>query len=680
MACPVCGTPAYRKATIENETLEVKTNRIRYGYLPKGFRVDYQEDQPYAPNKIDKDVCATAFYAELQTQPESFIQIIPDILRIAATPSATFYALNKGPGQQGYTICLGCGRSSPEIDFKTKDFKNHPRLYSDKSCPNEIFEHNKVLIAEFVTDAIQIRFANKAYPVEHREIFMKTFARCLQLAAAKFLGIDARELRFLVQAYFDATTNTWNNQEIVLYDDVPGGAGYSEMIVQMFGHPQFYSYLMETTECPDDCNDACPACLITFEKEDAGHQVYNRHLVREFLAKPEIKGFFSTYIGKVKPNAGDKTINDIVSDLTSLLMGKTSGKLILYFNALPKDEFSVVSGKFGAILEIAKRGIDVFMIFPSSLILKSHTMVQQNLDYGLSYAGDHLSLRIRDSITQYKLAAVVDDGKARFAYENYLEKQQEITPFDGYPFIRKLIGQEYHFPEYLSLLKLDTGKPGIMNIRTQFKQVEQVSTVKLWHYLCEHFDLDATKPVASVWYSDRYLLQKTENLCFLMLLDDMPLQPRSLIHVAVNSEKSTYSDLAFPDRLQQQKFFADQARLNPNNKGIIKMYCTTMRTQPTDPGQLHQRELQITYIDGSSSSFSFDSGMSFFAPFIDRYWNSNKEHYTTMMQSMAINFHKKPRFKESLIFYYPDTSEEEILATKFKQAIENHRIKALERQ
>jgi hypothetical protein len=103
-----------------------------------------------------------------------------------------------------------------------------------------------------------------------------------------------------------------------------------------------------------------------------------------------------------------------------------------------------------------------------------------------------------------------------------------------------------------------------------------------------------------------------------MLLDDMPLQQGALIHLAVNGEKSTYSEYAFPDRQQQQKFFNDQSRLNPKNKCKIKMYCTTDRVQPTDPGQMHQRELQVKYVDGSSSSFSFDSGMSFFSPFIDR--------------------------------------------------------------
>ncbi|NCB70854.1 MAG: DEAD/DEAH box helicase [Clostridia bacterium] len=675
MACPVCGTPAYRKAPTDVESLEGKTNHIRYAYLPKGFRVDYQEPQPYAPNKIDKDALATAFYADLQTQPEAFTQIIPDILRIATTQSATFYALNKGPGQKGYAVCLSCGKSVPETKFKANDFTEHTRLYSDKKCTNDNPTHSKTLMAEFVTDAIQIRFAKKSYAIEHSEVFMQTFARCLQLAAAKFLGIDARELRFLVQAYYDPTSNTWNNQEIVLYDNVPGGAGYSEMIVNMFRNQDFYHLLLETTECPEECSEACPACLITFEKEDAGHQKYNRHLVREFLERMEIKGFFSTYLGKVKPNKGDRTVNDIVGDASLLLMGKSTGRMNLYINALPKDEFSIVEGKFGSLLEMAKRGIEITLVFPSSLIQKSHATIQQNLAYGISYAGEKLNLRIRNTITQEELAAVVDDGKSRFAYEIYLDDSQEVTPFESYPSIRRLIGEEYQFPQKLSQLKLDTGKKGIRNLRISFKQVEQVSQVRLWHYLCEHFELDANKPIASVWYSDRYLLQIAENLCFLMLLEDMPLQEGAQIHLAVNSERSSYSDRAFSSRQQQRKFFSAQARLNPRNKGTLTMYCTTTCSQASDPGQIHHRDLQVRYVDGSSASFSFDSGMSFFSPFIDWNWDKSKEHFLDMMLKMERSLNKKPRFNESLIFYYPEDSTEETLESHFKEAIEHHRIK-----
>jgi hypothetical protein len=677
--CPVCGIPTYRKTpATNNESLQVKTNNIRYGIAPKGFRVDYQEDQPYAPNRINKDTLSTAFYATLQTEPDAFIQIVPGILQIATTRSATFYAINKGPREQGYVICMTCGRSVSQYQYKPGDFKNHKRLYSDKKCTNESLHFHQSLIAEFITDAIQIRFATTSLPLKQNEVFMKTFGRCLQLAAAKFLGIDDRELRFLVQAYYDPESKNWNNQEIVLFDNVPGGAGYSEMIVDLFGHPQFYSYLLEATECPDDCSEACPACLITYERDEAGIHTYNRHIVREFLKQNDIKTFFNSYIGRVNPSEGDRTVNDIIQDIGALLMGTQSARVYLYFNSLPDNEFSIIDSKFGALLELAKQGIDITFVFPSSLNLKTHTLLQENLQYGLSYAGEHLHLRIRDTIDQFELAAVVDSADIRFVYENYTQKDESYTPFDLMPYIRKIASKDFGISEYLSPLKLNTGRQGIKSLRTEFKTINSVSKVHLWKYLCEQFGLESDKSIKEVWYTDRYLLRYTEAICFHMLINDMPLHQGSLVHVAVNDERRSVANFAFYDRKQQQKFFKAQAKLDPNNKANIQLYSTTEHSLPTDPGQAHQRELQIKYADGSFSSFSFDSGMSFFSPFIDREWNYEREFYQQMMIRMEKSLYKYAKFMDSLIFYYPEVEENQGLCTRFGQALAAHRIKSVE--
>ena len=679
IACPVCGTPTYRKVpVVNNEAIQVKANHIRYGVLPKGFRVDYQDEQPYAPNKIDKDFLSTAFYASLQTESSAFIQIIPDILRIATTQSATFYAINKGPNGQGYVICPSCGRSVSKSQYKPEDFENHPKLYSDNPCKTTLTPIIRNLMAEFITDAIQIRFSKVIIPLAQSDVFMKTFGRCLQLAASKFLGIDDREIRFLVQAYYDPETSTWNNQEIVLYDDVPGGAGYSEMIQALFGHPQFYSHLLEATECPDQCNAACPACLISYERDEADKQVYNRHIVRKFLEREDIKGYFNNYIGAVNPNAGDRSVTDVVEDIVKLLMGKQSGKVVLYFNSLPNDEFSIIGSKFGGLLDLAKHGTKVTLVFPSSLILKTNTTIQKNLGYGLSFAGENLQLRIRDVVDQYKLAAVVDTSGARFIYENYLQTEKPYTPFEHFPSIRKIASEEYKFPEHLSPLKLDVEKQGIRHIRTEFKGVPSVSAVKLWRYLTERFGLDTDKPIEEIWYADRYLLRYSEVLCFLMLLNDMPLQQGSRVHVAVNDEKITYSEFAFYDRRQQQRFFNAQSALNTSNKANIQLYVTTKLSLATDPGQAHQRELQIKYADGTFASFSFDSGMSFFSPFIARDWDYERELYQTMMIRMEKTQYKYAKFMDSLIFYYPEVEDKNALCIRFDQALDAHRIKAME--
>ncbi len=163
-----------------------------------------------------------------------------------------------------------------------------------------------------------------------------------------------------------------------------------------------------------------------------------------------------------------------------------------------------------------------------------------------------------------------------------------------------------------------------------------------------------------------------------MLLNDMPLQQGSRVHVAVNDEKITYSEFAFYDRRQQQRFFNAQSALNTSNKANIQLYVTTKLSLATDPGQAHQRELQIKYADGTFASFSFDSGMSFFSPFIARDWDYERELYQTMMIRMEKTQYKYAKFMDSLIFYYPEVEDKNALSIHFGQALKTHRIKTLE--
>ena len=118
--------------------------------------------------------------------------------------------------------------------------------------------------------------------------------------------------------------------------------------------------------------------------------------------------------------------------------------------------------------------------------------------------------------------------------------------------------------------------------------------------------------------------------------------------------------------------------LNPDNKATIQLYATNERSLATDPGQAHQRELQIKYVDGTFSSFSFDSGMSFFSPFIDREWNYEREFYQTMMIRMEKSLYKYAKFLDSLIFYYPEVEDQNALSIRFDEALKMHRIKVID--
>ena len=272
MPCPVCKTAIREYPSLDEEEIGIKVeNYSKFAILPKGFRVDYSAPQPFAPNKIEWNRASASIFPELQSDLSAFVQVIPDLLSIASSPSANFYAVNQGPNNKGYAICNNCGRTAAEKDFdKGNPLINHKKLYSDKSCNGTNISHYQSLVSRFVTDAIQIRFAEKVLPDIEKEddgrIFMETFGRCLQLAVAKYLGLDERELKFIVKSYWDSTTGKWNNLEIILYDNVPGGAGYSEMVMNLFGDPNFYEVLCSTTKCPEDCTEACPACLVAYER------------------------------------------------------------------------------------------------------------------------------------------------------------------------------------------------------------------------------------------------------------------------------------------------------------------------------------------------------------------------------------------------------------------------------
>ncbi len=686
MPCPVCKTAIREYSPLDGEEIGNRIeNHSNFAILPKGFRVDYSEPQPFAPNKIEYNRASTRIYPELHSDPLDFVQIIPDLLSIASTSSANFYAVNQGPHNKGYTICNSCGRTAAEKDFgKGNPLLNHKRLYSDKLCLGNNPSHSQSLVSRFVTDAIQIRFAGDALPDTEKfddgHKFMKTFGRCLQLAVAKSLGLDDRELKFIVQSYWDPASGKWNNLEIILYDNVPGGAGYAEMVMDLFGSPDFYDVLLSTTLCPEECSEACPACLIAYERDGDGVISYNRHLVKDFLERDDIASFFKNYVGTVKPQQGDCTVRDIIKDIASILRSKEKGKVTLFFNALPDDKFAIVESKFGILLEIARLGIDVTIVFHEEPALHLNRQMIENLRYGVDYSNKNIHLKLQSHNKNKKIIAHVEFDDQSFIYESFALPKQEgtITPFTLFPFVRRIkkMGDS-------SLLTtqdwiLPPNPAGMISFRSKQTRTGSIDDVHLYSYLCSKLSLNSLKNIAKVWYSDRYLLRIAENISFLMLLEDMPLIPFAEINIAVNGDRSSYSEFSFQERDDQRQFLVKQIQMWDSQTPILKMCVTTGRSDALDPGNAHDREMLIEYEDSSTVKLSFDSGMSLFSPFIDRNWDKYRTSYKEMIKWCKNNLRKDSSLSSSLIFKYPDSFDEISLDTRFKEAMSKGGIKLLQ--
>jgi len=137
----------------------------------------------------------------------------------------------------------------------------------------------------FNTDVRLLRFlaplpepSDDSVPLRRfQEQIARTIAEACRLGASDLLHLHPGELRSTYRLYSTAG----NIVEVVLYDGVPGGAGYSARL----GSPQFsFLELIKTTqrrlECPQDCDASCRACLC-----DYGNQRYwDSFLRKESLA------------------------------------------------------------------------------------------------------------------------------------------------------------------------------------------------------------------------------------------------------------------------------------------------------------------------------------------------------------------------------------------------------------
>ena len=203
-------------------------------------------------------------------------------------PGALFIA-NRGVYGEGYYRCAKCNFSKP-IDKtrvvaspggksagKTKlDVKlRHDDPMSGKTCLNELLWRRGLdFVHRFQTDVRLFRFlpampgpsAEHASPRRFHERFARTVSEAIRLAATELLHLYPGEIRAIYRLY----GSEGGRLEVVLYDGVPGGAGYCSRL----GGPEFsladlLKLASNRLDCEKACETGCRACLC-----DYGNQRY----------------------------------------------------------------------------------------------------------------------------------------------------------------------------------------------------------------------------------------------------------------------------------------------------------------------------------------------------------------------------------------------------------------------
>ena len=160
----------------------------------------------------------------------------------------TLVILCEGKNRDGFFICLACGRHMEKLEPKHKSPSNY-------SCEGILGRFS--LGYELVTDVVSLQF-----PQVSDDKAAYSLAYALLLGSAEALGIPNSDLNVTITGNRET-----QNPIIVLYDDVPGGAG---LVAQMEKETLFEKAIHNARKrvaggC--GCDSSCYGCLRSYRNQ-----------------------------------------------------------------------------------------------------------------------------------------------------------------------------------------------------------------------------------------------------------------------------------------------------------------------------------------------------------------------------------------------------------------------------
>lgn len=310
--CPLCQSPPHG------------TFKTPKPYkVPKAFMTDWAEPPKVTPyRKPTRQPTSQVFLAQEGDDAQPHTQ---EFFELVVGQGGQFFLSNQGGYKQGFKLCQWCARDlsdSLPTDLgrrrrgRSRKGQSHQNPITGRECDG-LHEPNH-LGHLFRSDLVKIRFTPQAQApklfgqVVHHDgggeihsqddseketqsrsgmDFWRSLTYGLLAAAAQVIDVPRAELDGL----FRPLAGSSGQAEIILYDNVPGGAGYSRRIAQQFGEIlQRALTLVESCQCDRSCYD----CLRTYTNQPF-HGELDRGLIEGFLRKivdqvqpdPALQGF-----------------------------------------------------------------------------------------------------------------------------------------------------------------------------------------------------------------------------------------------------------------------------------------------------------------------------------------------------------------------------------------------------
>lgn len=622
--CPVCG--ALEKKEKAKNYFDVpkvsKTNSMVSAMIPKGFSVAFGEKQKFCNNFLEKEKTYTKIYPSLAFTAEDTKSILNDNLISQIYTNGQFYAINNGAGF-GYVVCWNCGKSEQEdvSGNLSESMKSHNNLQKGEKCDgpaNGNLAHHVSLAAKITTDAIKIHLQNQLNPEkfgiegEHLEVFYRTLARVILIVSAKKLGIDERELAYSIVPI--KVDNKFSNHfDIVLYDNVPGGAGYSQLIEEMLFTEDFYNMIEDSLSCPENCSSSCPACVLDFENYESLGEKYNRNLVLQVVEDIRFKHLIEQCILGKGNNSNSKIVLNSKLDFIKQLKTKKFDRIQIVIHNEKDLEFIFENSVYKFITLHLTSGGKMELFFNDELINFSENGLYRYRILSMKEIGIFEIYTTED--TSKKILMESKKENSVYVYSDAYDKVKDISIID---YSKRESFKQLGFQKFIEgkTLKLEKSKSN------NFLEINESISIEIipWKLLESNFPIKPKLKIKKIYYSDRYLATKRQIINLMILFYGMNIDDKTYINIATTPLNSGNTYDTFSSEKNRDSFVKDL--LQSFSPAKVKLFTTTVRDSNV-PGSQHQRELMIICEEGLKYRFVFDKGMDLVKFKLMRNFNEN---------------------------------------------------------
>lgn len=259
---------------------------------PTGFTTAIGESDGKEPGPV-RELPPRAMETQLIGNAPEKLFLGTDLLKVEwacqHAQDGRMVVINKGNGE-GYVKC-SCGYSHAVTKNKRK-VEAHKNPFTDHKCDREPSSWKFDLAHTFHTDVLQIRGRlivptpeppegenwQQDEPAAARDGVARSIVEAIRLAACEVVSIPEGEM---------SSTFRWlpdGGLELVLYDNVPGGAGYTAKVSETAASDLVRHAIEKVLTCPADCTTSCSKCLRSFSNQAYWDQ-FRRHEAMAWLRR-----------------------------------------------------------------------------------------------------------------------------------------------------------------------------------------------------------------------------------------------------------------------------------------------------------------------------------------------------------------------------------------------------------